>query len=177
MRDENKTLNVLDLQNELERRTAVPVKEQRLYFKAQELHMTPFKTLKDIGLVTNNLVKLVGEPSKVRYSNIFGRLNPPAPVKEPNTDPSLHQFFKNIDFQQNSAAAYNPSFNTAGMNNTNGYMNNQSPNVNQIAGFNHNPGTFPNSANYRNNLNNNFAPMGYPNANSNPNLNASVNQY
>ena len=76
LRGQNKTLTVLDMQNEMERVTAVPVRDQRVFFKSQELHMTPFKTLKECDLENNNIVKMVGDPSKLRYSNYFGRLNP-----------------------------------------------------------------------------------------------------
>ena len=53
LRGLNKTLTVLDLQNEMERMTAVAVKDQRIFFKSQELHMTPFKTLKECDLENN----------------------------------------------------------------------------------------------------------------------------
>lgn len=88
LRGQNKTLTVLDLQNEMERVTAVPVRDQRVFFKSQELHMTPFKTLKECDLENNNCVKLVGDPSKLRYSNYFGRLNPSMPSMDPN-DPNM----------------------------------------------------------------------------------------
>ena len=95
LKGQNKTLTVFDLQNELERLTAVPVREQRLYFKSQELQSTPYKTLKECDLENNNTVKLVGEPSKVRYSNYFGRLN----VANPN-DPNSQPFGSNPQQQQ-----------------------------------------------------------------------------
>ena len=48
LRGQNKNLTVLDLQNELEKITSVPIKDQRLYFKSLELSLSPFKTLKGI---------------------------------------------------------------------------------------------------------------------------------
>ena len=53
----------------------MPVKDQRLFFKSQELHLTPNKTLRESEIENNCLIKLVGDPSKIRYSNYFGRLN------------------------------------------------------------------------------------------------------
>ena len=76
LKGQYKTLTVLDLQNEIERVTAVPVRDQRLFFRAQELHNTPFKTIRECEIENNNMVRLVGEPSKIRYSNYFGRINP-----------------------------------------------------------------------------------------------------
>ena len=58
--------------------TAVPVRDQRLFYKSQELHLQPGKTLRDCEVENNALIKMVGDPSKVRYSNYFGRLNVPA---------------------------------------------------------------------------------------------------
>ena len=78
LKGQHGTATVLDLQNELEKMTAVPVRDQRLYFKSRELNLTPNKTLKECDVENNNLIKLVGEPSKVRYSNYFGRMAVPA---------------------------------------------------------------------------------------------------
>ncbi len=94
LKGQNKTLTIFDLQNELEKVTAVPVRDQRIYFRSQELHLFTHKTLRECGLENNNVVKLVGEPSKIRYSNYFGRLN----VGQPSgNDP---QFFGNPEFQR-----------------------------------------------------------------------------
>ncbi len=94
-------MTVLDLQNELERVTAVPLEDQRIYFRSQELHLFTHKTLKELGLENNNVVKLVGEPSKVRYSNYFGRLNPNMPNSVDQ------QFWGNPEFQRQN---YQPQF-------------------------------------------------------------------
>ena len=77
LKGQNKTLNVLDLQNEIEKITSVPVDKQRIYFKAKELNTTPLNTLKECQLENNHVVKLVGEPSKVAHSKYFGRVNNP----------------------------------------------------------------------------------------------------
>ena len=52
----------------------MPVREQRLFFRSQELHLTPNRTLKDCEVENNCIIKMVGDPSKIRYSNYFGRL-------------------------------------------------------------------------------------------------------
>lgn len=85
LKGQNKNITVADLQMELERITAVPIKDQRLFFKAQELHTTPYKTLKECDIENNHVIKLVGDPARVRYSNYFGRLNPAQPAPESTT--------------------------------------------------------------------------------------------
>lgn len=109
LKGQNKTLTVLDLQNELEKLTSVPVRDQRLFYKAMEIHTTPFKTLKEYDIENNHLIKLVGEPSKVRYSNYFGRLNV---AGGPNNDASAQMLGQqyNPSFQQQGA--YSQRLNT-----------------------------------------------------------------
>ncbi len=75
LKGQNKTLTVLDLQNEIEKITSVPIKDQRVYFKAKELNTTPLSTLKECQLENNHVIKLVGEPSKMVHSKYFGRVN------------------------------------------------------------------------------------------------------
>ncbi len=84
LKGQKNNLTVQDLQTELEKVTAVPVKDQRLFFKSQELHLQPFKKLKDCELENNHVLKLVGEPSKLRYSNYFGRMMPVVPANQNN---------------------------------------------------------------------------------------------
>ena len=74
----NKNVTVLDLQNELERITTVPLREQRLFYKAQEMNTAPYKTLKEFDIDNNSVVKLVGDPAKLKYQNYFGRVMPVA---------------------------------------------------------------------------------------------------
>jgi hypothetical protein len=71
-----KNVTVVDLQTELERITTVPMREQRLFFKAQELNTAPYKTLKEFDIENNSVVKMVGDPAKWKYQNYFGRVNP-----------------------------------------------------------------------------------------------------
>jgi hypothetical protein len=74
----NKNVTVVDLQTELERITTVPMRDQRLFYKAQELNAAPYKTLKEYDIENNSVIKMVGEPSKWKYQNYFGRVAPPA---------------------------------------------------------------------------------------------------
>jgi hypothetical protein len=152
LKNSNGLLTVLDLENELEKITSVPAKDQRIYFKSQELDLTPFKNLKECGLVNNSFVKLVGEPSKMRYSNIFGRLNPT--TKSSNDTSSSHQFFNGLHVGNHNT--YNPNFqrfsplsnghtnymNHGGINQN--LMNNQNINVNSNTNF---PNTHQNNMN------------------------------
>ncbi|CAF0880474.1 unnamed protein product [Brachionus calyciflorus] len=104
LKGQNKNLTVLDLQNELEKVTAVAVRDQKLFFKAQELHTQPFRTLKECELENNSAVKLVGEPSKVRYSNYFGRMALPA-----QNGPNNQQFPSQV-----AQPSYQPNFGNQG---------------------------------------------------------------
>lgn len=117
LKGQQKTVTVQDLQNELERITAVPVKDQRLFFKSQELHNTPYKTLKECELENNHVVKLVGEPSKLRYSNYFGRLMPVVNNSTNNSNsnnnnfnnqqmPNMNNQYQNYNNQYQQQAQY-----------------------------------------------------------------------
>jgi len=65
-------LTVLDLQNEIQNQTSVPVKEQRLFLKSQELNNSPYRPLADCEIENNTTVKLIGEPSsEIKYQNFF----------------------------------------------------------------------------------------------------------
>lgn len=76
MKSVNRNVTIQDLQNELEKVTTVPLRDQRLFFKAQELNQTPFKTLKEYDIDNNSVIKLVGDPAKWKYQNYFGRVAP-----------------------------------------------------------------------------------------------------
>ena len=91
----------------MERVTAVPVRDQRVFFKSQELHMTPFKTLKECDLENNNIIKLVGDPSKLRYSNYFGRLNPATGGSMDQNDPNMMPVKLNQQFNSGSNQNFN----------------------------------------------------------------------
>ena len=102
-------MTVLDLQNELERITSVPIKDQKLYFKSLELNQTPFKTLKECEVVNTSSIKMVGEPTKMRYSNYFGRLN--IPITNSNQNEFYGQPFNNNihnNFKQQVSFQYQP---------------------------------------------------------------------
>ena len=71
--EKDKQLTVLDMQNEIEKITAVSVKDQRLFHKSHEVSQTPFKTLQECELENNSTIKLVGEPNRLRYANFFGQ--------------------------------------------------------------------------------------------------------
>ena len=52
---------------EIQRLTTVPIPNQKLYFRGQELHLMKDRTLRDVGVDNNAQVRLIGEPTKVRY--------------------------------------------------------------------------------------------------------------
>ncbi len=52
---------------ELQRITTVPVQNQKLYFRGQELQYGKDRTLHDAGIGNNAQVRLIGDPTKARY--------------------------------------------------------------------------------------------------------------
>lgn len=60
-------LRIMDLMDELERITSVPVPRQKLYFRGQELQILKDRTLRDAGIDNNAQVRLIGDPTKPRY--------------------------------------------------------------------------------------------------------------
>jgi len=52
---------------ELQRITSVPVQNQKLYFRGQELQNVKDRTLRDAGIDNNAQVRLIGDPTKARY--------------------------------------------------------------------------------------------------------------
>ncbi len=52
---------------ELQRITNVPVQNQRLYYRGQELQNLSDRTLRDAGIGNNAQVRLIGDPLKPRY--------------------------------------------------------------------------------------------------------------
>jgi hypothetical protein len=60
-------LRIIDLMEELQRITTVPVQNQKLYFRGQELQGMKDRTLRDAGIDNNAQVRLIGEPIKPRY--------------------------------------------------------------------------------------------------------------
>jgi len=53
--------------NELERITTVPIQNQKLFYRGQELQLMKERTLRDVGIDNNAQVRLIGEPTKRRY--------------------------------------------------------------------------------------------------------------
>ena len=60
-------LRIADLMEELERITTVPVQQQKLFFRGQELQNLKDRTLRDAGIDNNAQVRLIGDPARVRY--------------------------------------------------------------------------------------------------------------
>lgn len=60
-------LRIADLMEELQRITTVPVSNQKLYFRGQELQQLRDRTLRDAGIDNNAQVRLIGDPMKTRY--------------------------------------------------------------------------------------------------------------
>jgi hypothetical protein len=60
-------LRIVDLMEELQRITSVPVQNQKLYFRGQELQNFKDRTLRDCGIDNNAQVRLIGDPTKARY--------------------------------------------------------------------------------------------------------------
>ena len=64
-------LRITDLMDELNRITTVPVHQQKLYFRGQELHSMKERTLKELGVDNNSQIRMIGEPTKQRYEPII----------------------------------------------------------------------------------------------------------
>ena len=64
-------IRIIDLMEELQNITTVPVKNQRLYYRGQELQTMKERTLRDVGLDNNSQVRLIGDPLKSRYAPIM----------------------------------------------------------------------------------------------------------
>ena len=52
---------------ELQRITSVPVQNQKLYFRGQELQHVRERSLREAGIDNNAQVRLIGDPMKTRY--------------------------------------------------------------------------------------------------------------
>ena len=60
-------LRIVDLMEELQRITTVPIQNQKLYFRGQELQQGKDRTLREAGIDNNAQVRLIGDPTKARY--------------------------------------------------------------------------------------------------------------
>jgi hypothetical protein len=61
---------------ELQRITTVPVQNQKLYFRGQELQNIKDRTLRDAGIGNNAQVRLIGDPIKSRYEAMISGNRP-----------------------------------------------------------------------------------------------------
>ena len=61
---------------ELQRITTVPVSIQKLYFRGQELQQMKERSLRDAGIDNNAQVRLIGDPTKVRYEAMISGNRP-----------------------------------------------------------------------------------------------------
>jgi hypothetical protein len=61
---------------ELQRITTVPVQNQKLYFRGQELQSMKDRTLREAGIDNNAQVRLIGDPTKTRYEAMISGNRP-----------------------------------------------------------------------------------------------------
>ncbi|UJR10642.1 hypothetical protein I4U23_014837 [Adineta vaga] len=66
-------IRIIDLMEELQNITTVPVQNQKLYYRGQELQTMKERSLRDVGLDNNAQVRLIGDPVKSRYVAIMAR--------------------------------------------------------------------------------------------------------
>jgi len=69
-------LRIIDLMEELQRITTVPINNQKLYFRGQELQQMKDRTLREAGIDNNAQVRLIGDPTKVRYEAMISGNRP-----------------------------------------------------------------------------------------------------
>lgn len=61
----------MDLMEELQRITTVPIHVQKLFYRGQELQLARDRTLREVGIDNNAQVRLIGDPTKARYEPII----------------------------------------------------------------------------------------------------------
>ena len=61
---------------ELQRITTVPIQNQKLYFRGQELQNGKDRTLREAGIDNNAQVRLIGDPTKPRYEAMISGSRP-----------------------------------------------------------------------------------------------------
>ena len=64
-------LRIIDLMEELQRITTIPVQTQKLYYRGQELQLNKERTLRDFGIENNAQVRLIGDPMKPKYDALI----------------------------------------------------------------------------------------------------------
>jgi hypothetical protein len=69
-------LRIVDLMEELQRITTVPIQNQKLYFRGQELQQGKDRTLREAGIDNNAQVRLIGDPTKARYEAMISGNRP-----------------------------------------------------------------------------------------------------
>ncbi|UJR35185.1 hypothetical protein I4U23_027952 [Adineta vaga] len=69
-------LRIADLMEELQRITTVPVQNQKLFFRGQELQNVKDRTLREAGIDNNAQVRLIGDPSRARYEPMITNNRP-----------------------------------------------------------------------------------------------------
>lgn len=69
-------MRVIDLMEELQRITTVPLQQQKLYFRGQELQTVKDRSLRDAGLENNAQVRMIGDPIRSRYEPIISGNRP-----------------------------------------------------------------------------------------------------
>jgi hypothetical protein len=61
----------MNLMEELQRITTVPIQNQKLYYRGQELQLSKDRTLRDFGIENNAQVRLIGDPVKPKYDALI----------------------------------------------------------------------------------------------------------
>ncbi len=61
---------------ELQRITTVPVQNQKLYYRGQELQQLKDRTLREAGIDNNAQIRLIGDPIKPRYEAMISGNRP-----------------------------------------------------------------------------------------------------
>ncbi|CAF3820505.1 unnamed protein product [Rotaria sordida] len=64
-------VRIMDLMEELQRITTIPIQNQKLYYRGQELNLMRERSLRDVGIDNNAQVRLIGEPIKTRYEPLI----------------------------------------------------------------------------------------------------------
>ena len=69
-------LRLVDLMEELQRITSVPVQSQKLFFRGKELQHMKERSLRDAGIDNNAQIRLIGDSNKPRYEAMISGNRP-----------------------------------------------------------------------------------------------------
>ena len=69
-------LRLVDLMEELQRITSVPVQSQKLFFRGKELQHMKDRSLRDAGIDNNAQIRLIGDSNKPRYEAMISGNRP-----------------------------------------------------------------------------------------------------